>query len=361
MNNSEKSIVVGLSGGVDSSVTAAILQNSGHNVRAVFMKNWHDEDNHCTLEQDEHDVRQICQKRNIPLDIINLSEDYEEKVFNIMLHELEKGLTPNPDILCNQEIKFATLLHYVKEKGADFLATGHYANLAQYQGKIALSRAVDTNKDQTYFLSRMPKEALPHVLFPLGKIAKKDVRKLAQHYGLPTAKKKDSTGICFIGKRKYQDFISQYLLDKPGEIISDQGQLLGKHRGLFHYTIGQRKGLDIGGLQGSTHQPWFVMQKNFDSNTIIVTQGNTNPKLFHQELIASNLRWHHKPQRHIFNCQACIRHRQEPVPCTVKQEQNNCCTVTFDAPIRAITPGQYIGFYDGNIVLGNGQIVGSAA
>lgn len=357
MPETKKSIVVGLSGGVDSSVTAILLQESGHDVRGVFMKNWHDEDNHCSLEQDEHDVRAVCEARNIPLTVLDLTQDYADKVFQIMLDELARGLTPNPDILCNQEIKFATLLHYVTEQGADYLATGHYAALCSYHNRIALAQAVDQNKDQTYFLSRMPRTALSQVLFPLGRKTKPQVRALAEKHQLINAEKKDSTGICFIGKRKYQDFISQYLLDKPGDIVSDQGHILGKHRGLFYYTIGQRKGLEIGGRRGDIEAPWFVIRKDLSSNTLIVAQGSNHPGLYHTTLEGGNLHWHHRPAKEHLHCLASIRHRQKPVPCKVTLQEHNSCVVTFDQPQRAITPGQYICLYDGNVVLGNAQIL----
>jgi len=359
MSAAKKSIVVGLSGGVDSSVTAILLQESGHDVQAVFMKNWHDEDNHCSLEQDEKDVRAICETRQIPLTVLNLTQDYEEKVFQIMLDELARGLTPNPDILCNQEIKFATLLHYVTEQGADYLATGHYAALCSYHNRIALAQASDHNKDQTYFLSRMPSSALSRVLFPLGRKTKAQVRALAEKYQLVNAKKKDSTGICFIGKRKYQDFISQYLLDKPGDIINEQGHILGQHRGLFYYTIGQRKGLEIGGRQGDIEAPWFVIRKDLDKNNIIVAQGTNNPELYQTKLEGCNLEWHQPPSQKHFHCLASIRHRQTPVPCTVTLQDEKKCLVTFDDPQRAITPGQYICLYDKTVVLGNAQILRS--
>ncbi len=359
MSETKKSIVVGLSGGVDSSVTAVLLQESGHDVQGVFMKNWHDEDNHCSLEQDEHDVRAICKARQIPLTVLDLSQDYEEKVFQIMLDELARGLTPNPDILCNQEIKFATLLHYVTEQGANYLATGHYAALCNYHNSIALAQAVDHNKDQTYFLSRMPATALTRVLFPLGRKTKTQVRALAEKHQLVNATKKDSTGICFIGKRKYQDFISQYLLDKPGDIVGHEGQILGQHRGLFYYTIGQRKGLEIGGRRGEREAPWFVINKDLANNTLIVAQGSNHPGLHQSKLEGGNLQWHHRPEAKQFRCLASIRHRQKPVPCTITLQEENRCLVSFDHKQRAITPGQYICLYDDNVVLGNAQILRS--
>ena len=275
-----------------------------------------------------------------------------DKVFTYMLDDLKRGHTPNPDILCNQEIKFKVLLEYAQKQKADFLATGHYAQIATFHGQPALACAADENKDQTYFLCRIPRAALPHILFPIGHLPKQNVRKIAQAAGLTTACKKDSTGICFIGERKFQDFISNYLLDQPGEIIDPNGKIIGKHRGLFYYTIGQRKGLQIGGKQGYAEKPWFVTQKDMKTKQLHVAQGEDNPKLYRNELTATKLHYLVEPDclPKSFNAQARIRHRQ-PMQDVQIVIQGDTLQATFMQAQRAVTPGQSIAIYQKNICI----------
>ena len=251
----KKKIIVGLSGGVDSAVTAHLLKQKGHDVIGVFMRNWDDDNNHCSNATDEADAHQVCKKIGIEFQTVNFSQAYMDKVFSSMLNDLQRGHTPNPDILCNQEIKFNVLLDYAMEQNADYLATGHYAQIKNFHGKPALASACDQNKDQTYFLCRLPQKALKHIQFPIGELEKSAVRKIANNIQLNNANKKDSTGICFIGERKFSEFISEYLLDQPGNIINEQQHILGQHRGLFYYTIGQRKGLSIGGQKTALNNP----------------------------------------------------------------------------------------------------------
>ena len=262
----KKKIIVGLSGGVDSAVTAHLLKKKGHDVIGVFMRNWDDSDNHCSNVTDEADARQVCEKIGIKFQTVNFSQAYMDKVFSSMLNDLRRGHTPNPDILCNQEIKFNVLLDYAMEQNADYLATGHYAQIKSFHGKPALASARDENKDQTYFLCRLPQKALQYIQFPIGALEKSAVRKIANSIQLNNANKKDSTGICFIGERKFSEFISEYLLDQPGNIVDEQQKILGQHRGLFYYTIGQRKGLSIGGQKNCAEQPWFVIKKDIKKN-----------------------------------------------------------------------------------------------
>ena len=347
-----KKIIVGLSGGVDSAVAAYQLTHAGHTVHGLFMQNWDDKDNHCSNAVDMQDAIHICNKLNLPFAAVNFSQAYMKKVFSCMLEDLNRGYTPNPDILCNQEIKFKVLLEYVLAQQADFLATGHYAQISIFHGQPALACAVDENKDQTYFLCRLPKTALQHILFPIGRLQKPQVRQIAQSVALKNAHKKDSTGICFIGERKFQDFISNYLLDKPGEILDTYGRVIGKHRGLFYYTIGQRKGLHIGGKLGYAEKPWFVIHKDKTTNQLHVAQGADNPALFKQILIANRL--HYLVEQDClstsFSAQARIRHRQalQNVKIIIDGDQ---LQAIFTQPQRAITPGQSIAIYQKNICI----------
>ena len=354
-----KKIYVGLSGGVDSAVTAAKLIAAKHDVTGIFMKNWHDEDNPCDVEKDELDARAVCKHLSMPLETIDLSKDYYDRVFQIMLNELKQGLTPNPDILCNEFIKFQALLDHVESRGADFLATGHYAGLASFQGNLTLRLGIDKSKDQTYFLSRLPYKAIEKICFPLNNIHKEEVRNLAINMRLPNAMKKDSTGICFIGERKFKDFISQYLLDKPGDIVTSDGEKLGEHRGLFFHTIGQRKGLNLGGISGKSEEPWYVSRKDIVKNQITVVQGSNHPDLFANSMKIQNIQWSsHKNPLDMYVTDARIRHQQAHQACEIAYNpESNDAVVTFKESQRAITPGQYCALYHKNLIIGNGQIV----
>lgn len=355
----KKNIIVGLSGGVDSAVCACLLKQQGHHVTGVFMQNWDDETSECTSITDKHDVKTICTQLDIPFHCVNFSQDYMDKVFVKLLDGLKKGHTPNPDILCNQEIKFKVLLDYARQQKADYLATGHYAKITQHHDQAALVRSIDDNKDQTYFLCRMPREALQHVVFPIGNFKKSDIRDLAQQFKLEVANKKDSTGICFIGERKFNDFISEYLLDKPGDIIDLNGNCIGRHKGLFYYTIGQRKGLSLGGKKNYKEQPWFVVKKNIKTNQIVVAQGEQHPKLYQRSLEANQVHWlidkNTLKTNKKFLAQAQIRHRQTLQNAIIEIKQDSL-TAQFEEPQRAVTPGQSIAIYLNNICIASAII-----
>lgn len=352
-------ILVGMSGGVDSSVTALLLNQQGHDVHGLFMRNWDDEDNHCSNQTDEKDARGICDQLSIPFHTVDFSQDYMDKVFTHMLHALKRGHTPNPDILCNQEIKFKVMLDYAKQFQADYLATGHYAQIATWREQHALAAATDPLKDQTYFLCRIPRDCLDRVLFPIGQYHKEEIRALARKHKLLTAQKKDSTGICFVGERKFNDFISEYLLDRPGDIIDEHGHVLGRHRGLFYYTLGQRKGLELGGQRNYQEKPWFVAAKNIRNNQIIVVQGQDHPSLFHDKLYAKHLHWLVDPQSITLPLQAeaRIRHRQLRQPVTIWLEDDKLIA-QFSAKQRAITPGQSLCIYVDHICIASAIIEG---
>lgn len=355
-------IIVGLSGGVDSAVAAMLLQRKGYDVRGLFMKNWEEDDSaaHCAAEKDLAAAKQVANTLNIPLDTINFSSEYWDRVFTHFLAELKAGRTPNPDILCNREIKFQAFLEYALSKGAEKIATGHYACSKRYPAHIELHRAVDTNKDQTYFLHQVSSQALIRTLFPLCRYKKPQVRKMAEEAGLTNYNRKDSTGICFIGERRFNDFITKYIPNEPGPIRSTAGKTMGQHHGLMFHTIGQRKGLGIGGHKNSHNEPWFVVSKSVSSNTLVVAQGHNHPALFAKGLSARNLYWiTNPPATTSFECTARIRHRQQDRPCIVHMKDDGSCHVVFEQPVRAITPGQYVVFYNGNICMGGGTIEGA--
>lgn len=351
-------VVVGMSGGVDSSVTALLLKKQGYDVVGVFMKNWDDTDENgiCTATEDYQDVASVADQIGIPYYSINFEKEYWDKVFSYFLEEYKKGRTPNPDVMCNKEIKFKAFLDYALELGADYVATGHYARLERDEDGVAhLLRGKDENKDQTYFLNQLSQEQLSRVMFPLGDIEKPEVRRIAEEAGLATAHKKDSTGICFIGERNFKEFLMNYLPAKPGNMMTLEGEIKGQHDGLMYYTIGQRQGLGIGG--GSSNEPWFVIGKDLDQNILYVGQGFTNPALYADRLNASQLSFTTKKEMpQVFRCTAKFRYRQKDVGVTVHLQQNNKAIVEFDEPARAITPGQAIVFYEGEKCLGGGTI-----
>lgn len=355
-----KRIVVGLSGGVDSAVTACLLKKQDHELIGVFMRNWHDDESHCTNAIDEQDARKVCVDLNIPFHTVDFSKNYMDKVFVSMLADLQRGYTPNPDILCNQEIKFKVLLDYAMTHDADYLATGHYAQIKALNGEPALAEAADANKDQTYFLSRLPRSALSKILFPIGAYKKPEIRRLAQSFSLDNAAKKDSTGICFVGERRFRDFISEHLLDKPGNIIDDSGSVIGQHRGLFYYTIGQRKGLAIGGRSEADELPWFVLAKDMQHNQLIVGQGDQHPALYKQSLIAKHVHWLTQPMKSNSPIQAYarIRHRQSLQHATVRIDDDRL-DAQFVQPQRAITPGQSIAVYQDHFCIASAIIEAS--
>jgi len=353
-----KKVIVGLSGGVDSSVAALQLLNEGWDVEGLFMKNWEEDDDeeYCSATVDLKDAQGVADKLGIKLHTVNFSGEYWDNVFEYFLTEYKKGRTPNPDVLCNREIKFKAFLNYALDLGADYIATGHYADITFKDDQYHLTQAVDQNKDQTYFLYMLNQHALAHSLFPLAKIPKDEVRVLAEKAGFDNHKKKDSTGICFIGERRFRDFLSQYLPAKTGPIVDTEGKEISTHQGVMYYTMGQRQGLGIGGVQGQKEEPWFVVGKDIKTNTLKVAQGHQHPLLLAKQLIANQLHWttNQAPSTH-FHCLARCRHRQPLQECQV-EIKDDVATVNFTNPQRALTPGQSIVFYDDAICLGGGII-----
>jgi len=354
-------IVVGMSGGVDSSVAAYLLHKEGHKITGLFMKNWNEDDylSHCAATQDEADARTVCDRLGIALHTVNFAQQYWDNVFEYFLSEYKNNRTPNPDILCNKEIKFKTFLDHALDLGADAIATGHYAQIKLQSGKYELWCGVDDNKDQSYFLYQLNQHQLKHALFPIGSYYKSKIREIARTQGFITHNKKDSTGICFIGEKRFNDFLSQYLPAKPGRIESPEGEILGEHQGLMYYTIGQRKGLGLGGKADSVEKPWYVADKDAASNTLIVVQGSNHPKLFKQRLKCQQVHWISPPgPSSALMCLAKIRYRQAPQACTINIAENTDeLIVDFLEPQRAITPGQAIVFYNQKHCLGGATIV----
>ena len=352
-------IVVGMSGGVDSSVTALKLLEQGHRVSGLFMKNWEEDDgtDQCTALTDLADAQQVCDKLAITLKTVNFSSEYWDEVFEIFLQEYQAGRTPNPDILCNKHIKFKAFLDYAEDLGADYIATGHYARINEYNGEFFLLKGLDPGKEQSYFLYTLGQRQLAKTLFPIGDMNKSDLRKLADKADFVNSRKKDSTGICFIGERKFTEFLQRYLPAQPGEIRTPEGQLIAQHQGLMYYTIGQRQGLGIGGIKGASEQPWYVLDKDIINNILIVGQGHNHPLLFHNTLEASQLHWVSGiPLAETVHCAAKIRYRQSDQKCYLEPLADNKCRVRFDQPQRAITPGQSVVFYAQDICLGGGVI-----
>jgi tRNA-specific 2-thiouridylase len=359
MNTNAKHVIVGLSGGVDSSVAALLLKQQGYHVEGLFMKNWNDDDGteYCTAREDLLDAMQVAQQIGIELHTVNFSESYWDNVFSHFLAEYRAGRTPNPDILCNKEIKFKAFLNHAQELGADFIATGHYARTRSVDNSTLLLKGIDNNKDQSYFLHAVDQSALARSLFPVGELSKSKVRELARAHGLATHSKKDSTGICFIGERKFKDFLQRYLPAKPGAIRDENGNLMGQHSGLMYHTIGQRQGLGIGGVKGAGEAPWYVIDKDLDNNVLVVGQGDDLPALYKNALTAQQAYWiNGSPGDKRFRCQAKIRYRQTDQDCTVWLKNDSNLEVYFDQAQRAVTPGQAIVFYDGEICLGGANI-----
>ncbi len=356
-------VIVGLSGGVDSSVAALLLKQQGYQVEGLFMKNWNDDDGteYCTAREDLMDALEVSQQIGIELHTINFAENYWDNVFEHFLKEYKAGRTPNPDILCNREIKFKAFLDHAKELGADYIATGHYVRRLDRDGKTYLLKGLDNNKDQSYFLHAVNEEALSHSLFPIGELEKPEVRKIAAEFGLATKAKKDSTGICFIGERKFKDFLERYLSAQPGKIHTLDGKEIGVHSGLMYHTIGQRQGLGIGGLKGASDEPWYVVDKDVEKNILYAVQGVNDPALFKQSLIATQPFWiNDNAPSEKFSCKAQTRYRQADQVCTVTPQVNDqgepILFVEFEEPQRAITPGQSVVFYDKDICLGGAII-----
>jgi tRNA-specific 2-thiouridylase len=349
-------IVIGMSGGVDSSVAAWRLLQEGYEVHGLFMSNWDDDDAYCTAAQDYQDARRVCEQLAIPLHKVDFSGEYRARVFEHFLSEYRAGRTPNPDVLCNREIKFGVCFDYARRLGADLVATGHYARTSATQPPQLL-KALDPAKDQSYFLHAMPAEALSRTRFPIGDLPKTDVRRLAQDLALPVFDKKDSTGICFIGERPFREFLQRYLPAQPGDIETADGRTLGRHHGLMYYTFGQRQGLGIGGDSQSTGEPWYVAGKDLERNVLRVVQGANHPALLHDALVGTQTTWiAGRPPAARFQCHAKVRYRQADQPCTVEVLPGGGCQVHFALPQRAVTPGQYVVFYQQDVCLGGAVI-----
>ncbi|BDR56152.1 tRNA 2-thiouridine(34) synthase MnmA [Xylocopilactobacillus apis] len=354
-----KRVVVGMSGGVDSSVSALLLKEQGYDVVGVFMKNWDEtkDDGVCTATEDFEDVAAVSEEIGVPFYSVNFEKEYWDRVFTYFLDEYKAGRTPNPDIICNKEIKFKAFLDYAMELDADYVAMGHYAqNVIDSEGNAHLMRAKDSNKDQTYFLSQLTSSQLKKVIFPLGNLEKPEVRKIAEEYGLATAHKKDSTGVCFIGERNFKHFLHNFLPSQKGFMMTPDGEIMGEHDGVLYYTIGQRSGLGIGGTKENS-EPWFVVGKDVSKNILYVDQGYNNPLLMSTSLKATNLSLVNDDfdLDHSKNLTAKFRYRQKDVPVTVKTEGKEI-VVNFDSPQRAITPGQAVVLYQGDECLGSAFI-----
>ncbi|HZF15132.1 MAG TPA: tRNA 2-thiouridine(34) synthase MnmA [Steroidobacteraceae bacterium] len=356
------SVIVALSGGVDSAVAASLLIEQGHSVAGLFMSNWdEDETGYCTSAADYQDARRVAEELGIPLHRASFAREYRDRVFAHFLDEYQAGRTPNPDVLCNREIKFGACYELASRLGARRFATGHYARVAQSGAQTALLRAADTAKDQTYFLHAIDPALLSNVLFPIGDMRKSEVREYARAHALPVHDKKDSTGICFIGERPFTEFLSTYLPAQPGAIESSDGLVLGRHQGLMYYTLGQRQGLGVGGRRGAGGEPWYVADKDLERNVLIVVQGQNHPRLLSRGLETGQVHWLASGGLPRASITAQIRHRQSPVAVDVTCGPDGSASVTFHEPLRAVAPGQYIGFYAGERCLGGAPIRRSLA
>jgi tRNA-uridine 2-sulfurtransferase len=356
--NSAGTVIVGMSGGVDSAVAALLLRNAGYSIQGLFMSNWEDDDDaYCTTAADFQDARRVCETLGIPLHRASFAEQYRERVFSHFLREYTAGRTPNPDVLCNREIKFGVCLDYMHRLGASRIATGHYARLRHTESGPQLLKAVDTAKDQSYFLHGVAPSALAKTLFPLGDLHKTEVRKLAHAAGLPVYDKPDSTGICFIGERPFQEFLSRYIHSRPGPIENDDGQVIGEHRGLSLYTLGQRSGLGIGGRAGTAAAPWYVADKDLARNALIVVQEQDHPLLLSDAFEVEDMQWLNSDDADYqpIECAVKTRYRQSDLVCTL-QPSGRLWRVNLPEPARAVTPGQYAVFYRGARCLGGGVI-----
>ena len=354
----DRKVILGLSGGVDSAVAALLLQEAGARVEALHMTNWEDDDGYCTAADDLQDARRICEQLGIPLHHANFASQYRERVFDYFLEEYRSGRTPNPDVLCNREIKFGVFRDHARRLGGELLATGHYARTATIEGVPALLKGADQGKDQSYFLHAVSAKALAETVFPLGNVQKSDVRRIAKERGLVVHDKKDSTGICFIGERPFREFLSTYLPANPGPIHTANGSEVGVHHGLMYYTLGQRQGLGIGGRQDAGGDPWYVVAKDLENNALIVDQGDS-PLLLSDALIASQPNWIGRAPEGLsdeLHCSAKIRYRQNDQRCKVSAACNDGLSVRFDDPQRAVAPGQFVVFYQGDRCLGGAVI-----
>jgi tRNA-specific 2-thiouridylase len=358
-DHSQTKVIVGMSGGVDSSVSALLLMQQGYQVEGLFMKNWDEDDGteYCTAKDDLADAQSVCDKLGIHLHTANFAAEYWDNVFEHFLEEYKAGRTPNPDILCNREIKFKAFLEYAEVLGADLIATGHYVRRGERNGKTRLLKGLDNNKDQSYFLHQVGQPEIEKTLFPVGELEKPDVRKLAEAHDLVTHNKKDSTGICFIGERRFSDFLKQYLPAQPGIIETPNGDKIGEHTGLMYYTIGQRQGLLIGGLKNYPEEPWFVAGKDLERNVLIAVQGKQHDLLFTDWLIANEIFWINSEEPALpHHCKAKVRYRQADQDCIIERQGDNGYLLRFNDPQRAVTPGQSVVIYNDDICLGGGVI-----
>lgn len=353
-----RKVILGLSGGVDSAVAAVLLKEAGADVHALHMTNWEDEDGYCSAAEDLQDARRVCEQLGIPLHHVNFAKQYRDRVFRYFLDEYAAGRTPNPDVLCNREIKFGVFRKHAKRLGGELLATGHYARTALVDGQTRLLKGVDRNKDQSYFLHAVSAEALGETVFPLGELTKDEVRRIARDRGLAVHDKRDSTGICFIGERPFREFLSTYLPANPGPIRTPDGTEVGRHHGLMYYTLGQRQGLGIGGRRDAGDAPWYVVDKVAADNALIVAQGNTD-LLLSDGLTATDTSWINGPPPGLedgFCCAAKVRYRQPDQDCVVTTGPGAALRVDFEVAQRAVAPGQYVVFYDGEHCLGGAVI-----
>jgi tRNA-specific 2-thiouridylase len=346
-----------MSGGVDSAVAALLLRRAGHDVHGLYMSNWDDDDAYCTGAQDFQDARSVAAELDIPLHRVSFADEYRARVFDYFLREYQAGRTPNPDVLCNREIKFGICLAYADRLGARRFATGHYARVVQTESGPQLLKARDADKDQSYFLHAVEPRQFERVLFPLGELTKPEVRALAREAGLPVFDKPDSTGICFIGERPFREFLARYIPTTPGDIVTERGEVVGRHRGLAFYTLGQRGGLEIGGRAGHDEQAWYVAAKNLARNELVAVQGHDHPLLVSQSLLTGPCNWlQEKPQAAGFHAQIKVRYRQADQSCVATPRGDGSLEVRFREPQRAVTPGQFAVLYDGDRCLGGGVI-----
>ena len=355
-------VIVGMSGGVDSSIAALRLKEQGYDVQGLFMKNWEEDDQegYCHVAEDLHDAERVCKLLDIPLHTVNFATEYWDNVFTHFLKEYQAGRTPNPDVLCNREIKFKVFLEHAQRLGAEAIATGHYARVTQTNGQFHLLKGIDTNKDQSYFLYTLAQTQLAVTYFPIGYLTKPTVRELAKRANLPTQDKKDSTGLCFIGERPFKAFLSRFLSPQPGAIETEEGHCLGQHDGLMYYTIGQRQGLNIGGQAWGNGQAWYVAAKDTTRHCLIVVQGRNHPRLFSQHVHVEQVHWiNDAPATIPYACEAKTRYRQPQQACTITALTEDAGQVSFTQPQWAVTPGQSVVFYTGEYCLG-GAIITSA-
>ncbi len=363
-----KRVVLGMSGGVDSSVAAALLKQQGHEVIGLFMKNWEDDDDdqYCSTRQDWIDAVSVADVVGVDIEAVNFASEYKDRVFAEFLREYEAGRTPNPDVLCNAEIKFKAFLDHAMSLGADLIATGHYARVREVDGRFELMKAVDASKDQSYFLHRLNQSQLSRTLFPLGELHKTEIRRIADELKLPNARKKDSTGICFIGERPFREFLNRYLSFRPGPMMTPDGEVVGEHVGLSFYTLGQRKGIGLGGMKKSAasdghHEAWYVARKDVASNTLYVVQGHDHPWLLSGSLSADQVSWVAGTAPAEGPVSAKTRYRQPDTPCLHRPQPNGHFSLDFREAQWAVTPGQSAVLYDGDVCLGGGIITGSAS